>query len=851
MATFDGPTMLGKYAAPFITLSKLTPANQLTQAIRTQYLASLNNDLPVKTRVLYYSVSRWLVRMESVKPNELNIDVQTEKTQQNGHANAHVHSGLPTSMALLAQGLKLANAASLLVKHILTLHTVMNQGMKAATIPFLFELLQMVKAVQGTIHRHRGWIARLFYLNHSETTESLSKTLASIQTGLLKAKLTDAQLDQLAASTLGLAMLQQGPPTSSRLVLLILALHQCGISEYYNPTEQRAIQVLVARLVFISRFLRDLRETCNTSFMFSYISLLPIYLKYLYQNTHEATKLPYAIQILAQDIPHLLLQQGVHESPAVLLASYRRDISQALREHIVYPLCKEIEDDLRKHIHSQTDGAINELDPYRKGVHDVLPFLHLPPLQVHSFDLDIKTFVQHYLDTNFYNVNTVALYDWQNYGEMRNLAHAKYGLELQPVHLPGQTLEQGVDILIIMRKIHVFTSGYAYNLNNQIFVQRSSEDNKTLNTINIQHIANSIRTHGTGIMNTTVNFTFQFLKQKFAVFSQFLFDEQIKATLFREIRWFNENKEQLQSKYPWDRADKLVKDIRRLGMTPDGMSYLDKFRVLITEIGNAMGYVRMIRSGGLLHTSNAIKFVPDIEGVVKFTPLFSPEGAGPENLDQPELEQKPGYVSQETWDAAKNLDFIVEALTNNFSEGTNYFKMFVSVFAPQFQSEVNLHLKNFFIIVPALSISFCESMLSAKEKMQKIKKGSKGTTDGQFTDDGLPMGIAYILKLLDQDREFESLHWFQSVLSKLATDHAEAQAADAAQKKDDTTSLSRLTLKRVSDLREEYSLLRFSLTGARVFFAESGGEKVEKKEETAATTASSSTTSESPGAPTQ
>jgi hypothetical protein len=37
----------------------------------------------------------------------------------------------------------------------------------------------------------------------------------------------------------------------------------------------------------------------------------------------------------------------------------------------------------------------------------------------------------------------------------------------------------------------------------QIFVERQS-NNKHLNTINIRHIANSIRTHGTGIMNTTV-----------------------------------------------------------------------------------------------------------------------------------------------------------------------------------------------------------------------------------------------------------------------------------------------------------------------------------------------------------
>lgn len=56
----------------------------------------------------------------------------------------------------------------------------------------------------------------------------------------------------------------------------------------------------------------------------------------------------------------------------------------------------------------------------------------------------------------------------------------------------------------------------------------------------------------------------------------------------------------------------FVKDIRKLGTTPTGQSFLDQFRVLITEIGNALGYVRMVRSAGLHYCSNAITFVPDL-----------------------------------------------------------------------------------------------------------------------------------------------------------------------------------------------------------------------------------------------
>lgn len=98
-----------------------------------------------------------------------------------------------------------------------------------------------------------------------------------------------------------------------------------------------------------------------------------------------------------------------------------------------------------------------------------------------------------------------------------------------------------------MRTINVFVTKYLYNLNNQIFVERSS-NNKHLNTINIRHIANSIRTHGIGIMNTTVNYTYQYLKKQFFIFSQFLYDEHIKAKLIRDISFFKENKLQLNHK---------------------------------------------------------------------------------------------------------------------------------------------------------------------------------------------------------------------------------------------------------------------------------------------------------------
>jgi WASH complex subunit 7 len=70
--------------------------------------------------------------------------------------------------------------------------------------------------------------------------------------------------------------------------------------------------------------------------------------------------------------------------------------------------------------------------------------------------------VEHYLDRTFYNLTTVALYDWQTYGEMSNLAKEVYGLDLNENHLPMGTLDQGLDILQVMRNIDVFVERYMY-----------------------------------------------------------------------------------------------------------------------------------------------------------------------------------------------------------------------------------------------------------------------------------------------------------------------------------------------------------------------------------------------------
>lgn len=279
--------------------------------------------------------------------------------------------------------------------------------------------------------------------------------------------------------------------------------------------------------------------------------------------------------------------------------------------------------------------------------------------------------IEHYLSNMFYNLTTVSLHDWRTYREMRCLADMKFQLKTVDDRLPTQTLEQGLDVLEIMRNIHVFVAKYQYNMNNQVFVERES-NNKHLNTINIRHVANSLRTHGAGIINTTVNFTYQFLRKKFAIFSQFLYDELIKSRLAKDLKYFRDNRERLRQMYGYDRAEQFCRGIRKLGCAPGSTeSYLDLFRQLITHIGNAMGFVRMMRSGGIHCGSTAGLFLPPPTTITMDRLPFRQmceDGATTAAAD----ERRRNLLMTM---AADNLEYEIRNLSSTSIETTDYFRV--------------------------------------------------------------------------------------------------------------------------------------------------------------------------------
>ena len=154
--------------------------------------------------------------------------------------------------------------------------------------------------------------------------------------------------------------------------------------------------------------------------------------------------------------------------------------------------------------------------------------------------------------------------------------------------------------------------------------------------------------------------------------------------------------------YPYQKAFALMQEIKHRGVFQDGQSYLDKFRHLVTQIGNSLGFARLLRSASISYCSSNIEFLPELEEEKGFKEMA-------ELADLTEI----------TKESAGQLDEIYQTWKNAFSERQDYLRLLTKSFDGKLNAETHSHLKYFYQIIPTLMINYVESMLIAKEKLKK------------------------------------------------------------------------------------------------------------------------------------
>lgn len=83
-----------------------------------------------------------------------------------------------------------------------------------------------------------------------------------------------------------------------------------------------------------------------------------------------------------------MLQTRHLSSPQDLLESFDHEISTTFQEHLLEPLCRDIETDLRLHIHMHLQ--LDDRNPFKVGVRDLSNFLKLRPIRFFDRQINIK-----------------------------------------------------------------------------------------------------------------------------------------------------------------------------------------------------------------------------------------------------------------------------------------------------------------------------------------------------------------------------------------------------------------------------------------------------------------------------
>ncbi|XP_020112570.1 WASH complex subunit SWIP-like isoform X3 [Ananas comosus] len=652
-------------------------------------------------------------------------------------------------MKQIMQGAVLADRLHMLVLSMLDLHALLEIPLRKEKVKSLCHMIVSLKII-GDIFEMKGPgiirslphviniiqadIEQFILPFKSKLQYEIAKWSQATKMGFLSSltrggKEMDTKLtDSLSLVLVSLQLLEAGGSYKRQLLFSITmdVLQSIG----HLDIDFSRIQKSMSKLRIVTDFQTIIEEKTNCSFLYWRKEMLGTWLSTIYVDARNFSWLQYILDAFSDGLSLLKLSHV----GKLTLQSYEKEIENALICEIIAPLCKDIETDLRLHVHSTRLRGSVFVNPTRTGVRNLSWYLMVNPLRLPFKLIDVKLLVESYLNSAFYSHSVMSAYDGRVYAEMRQLGELKYGLELDDCYLSGYFGDQNFDISKVVENPNTFVDGYSYNMFNQMFIENGPDNQgrKNLKVIGVEHVATSLARHGLRPISVASNSVTMFLNQMFTALSELIQGDCETGAL----------KESYISK-----QQELKFSLGKLAIGNHGVTLLEQIHFVITRIGNALGLVRTLLVGCSRYCCNSLWYTKGSTSDLNFSETCKILG-----------------LSDETVMVGRMLD---TCITNNkcrLDDTIKPFSSLIAIFSEKLQLSELRELKDFFLIIPSLIANLVDCRVLRKDK---LVRGDHEPGSIVSINDGLIMGTAFVLKVLGQEESFDKLNWFSSAKKKL------------------------------------------------------------------------------------
>jgi len=423
-----------------------------------------------------------------------NTKIMLWLSRLTGAGAASSQEELTEQCSLVLQGLRYASRLGASARLLLNLHLAIQPAVAKTTVLAIFHSFELVKTVQAAVEEQLT-VSPIAWLH---LQQQLRRSVIDMIQTAIKRQTTEKRPRETVAAALRLSeRVLNGPCTSQRVAVARLCL-AIAFTAFRDDELPQLAQRLKKMELLSFGVRKKLVRLSDCQVFYWHKSLLNTYLAEAGLRHFETVRIGYALW--AVNDCRAAIAQVKHIDAKQLLERHESFVRRSVERHIIDPLCSAVETELRIQSHSHLGSAASPSDrnPFKSDLPCALSSqLHsssqslLPITGRFQHRMSLSARVEHYLGETFYNLAALASHDWRKYGQMRLLARLIFNLNPLPDRLPSQTLEQGLDVLEIMRNIHLFVARFGYNLNNQFFVEQSSSS-KHLSTIGIKVIDNFI-----------------------------------------------------------------------------------------------------------------------------------------------------------------------------------------------------------------------------------------------------------------------------------------------------------------------------------------------------------------------